>query len=212
MHQHKHEDCRERQCSSNWLSVMQQQEQARERERESPRTGKNKRQDKIGTGCQVRRCWIGRWLVVPVKAETAPSTWSWMDRKPVLFCRWPHSLPSRVFVAFVEFLTVNRHPGKFCRVRWCGATVRRDDQTNPGSKPIKTTTDLFGNILCLELNQLSSQYLKTNIHQSLSPTLGRLPDLHRPSASDFVFFLRPRTQPRSGGFGRLVSGLHRSWK
>ena len=93
--------------------------------------------------------------------------------------------------------------------RECGATVRCDDQTNPGSKPIKTTTDLFGNILCSELNQLSSQYLKTSIHQSLSLTFGCPPDLHCPSASDFVFFLRPRTQPRSGGFGCLVSGLHR---
>ena len=93
-----------------------------------------------------------------------------------------------------------------------GSVERRSDattKTNPGSKPIKTTTDLFGNILCLELNLLSSQYLKTNIHQSLLPTLGRLPDLHRPSASDFVFFFRPRTPSRSGGFGRLVSGLHR---
>ena len=95
--------------------------------------------------------------------------------------------------------------------RECGATVRRDDQTNPGSKPIKTTTDLFGNILCLELNKLSSQYLKTKIQQSLSLASGRLPDLHRPSASDFVFSFRPRTQPRSGGFGRLVSGLHRRY-
>ena len=92
---------------------------------------------------------------------------------------------------------------------------RRSDattKTNPGSKPIKTTTDLLGNILCLELNLLSSQYLKTNIHQSLSLVSGRLPDLHRPSASDFVFLFRPRTQSRSGGFGRLVSGLHRKYR
>ena len=81
--------------------------------------------------------------------------------------------------------------------RECGATVRRDDQTNPGSKPIKTTTYLFGNILCLELYLLSSQYLKTNIHQSLSHVSGRLPDLHRPSASDFFssFVLAPNRHP-----------------
>ena len=91
---------------------------------------------------------------------------------------------------------------------WSDGQTRRP-KANPGSKPIKTTTDLFENILCLELNQLSSQYLKTNIHQSLSLASGRLPDLHRPSASDFVFFLRPRTPSRSGGSCRLVSGLHR---
>ena len=64
---------------------------------------------------------------------------------------------------------------------------RRSDattKTNLGSKPIKTTSDLFGNILCLELNQLSTQYLKSIIHQSLALVFGHLPDPHRPSASD----------------------------
>ena len=95
-----------------------------------------------------------------------------------------------------------------------GSVERRSDAT---TKPIQEANlsrlhlTCLGTSSALELNQLSTQYLKTNIQQSLSPASGRLPDLHRPPASDFVFSFRPRTQPRSGGFGRLVSGLHRRY-
>ena len=49
-----------------------------------------------------------------------------------------------------------------------GHVKRRSDattKTNPGSRPIKTTPSLLGNILCFELNQLRTQHLKTNFLQ-----------------------------------------------
>ena len=134
--------------------------------------------------------------------------WPLCDWMRIVVCLWVRGPPVVVVRLDRSFLAGTQHRRRCALARQkgergsllcrrpddqdegsCGATVRRDDQTNPGSKPIKTTTDLSGNILCLELNQLSSQYLKTNIHQSLSLVSGRLPDLHRPSASDFVFLL-----------------------
>ena len=61
---------------------------------------------------------------------------------------------------------------------------RRSDattQTNPGIQEAilpRLQLNCLETSSALELNQLCSQYLKTNTHQSLSPTFGCLPDLY----------------------------------
>ena len=93
----------------------------------------------------------------------------------------------------------------------CGATVRRDDHCRSRKQsPSRLQLTCLERCSALELDQLSSQYVKTNSHQSLPPMLGCLLDPHRPSASDFVSFTRRCTQTRLGGSCRRVSGLHRS--